>query len=111
MTLAKMKEASGKVVEMVTTVHLSDASNPVKEAHAMFLFVFSIATIIMCCASTTVCVRAARDSNIAMNAFNIRRKYQRNMQLYMIVKEKKMIDKQLAKAASGQYSANSMNNS
>ena len=75
MTIAKMKEASGKVVEMVTTVHLSDASNPVKEAHAMFLFVFSMATIVMCCASTTICVRAARDSNIAMNALNIRRKY------------------------------------
>ncbi len=32
-------------------------------------------------------------SNIAMNALNIRRKYQRNMQLFMLVKEKNLIDK------------------
>mmetsp|Transcript_16050 Transcript_16050/g.20329 ORF Transcript_16050/g.20329 Transcript_16050/m.20329 type:complete len:161 (+) Transcript_16050:307-789(+) len=74
-TLAKVKEASGKMIEMVTSLNMKDASNPVKEAHALFLFVFSFATIVMCCASTTICVRAARDSNIAMNALSIRRKY------------------------------------
>lgn len=92
----KVKSASQKLTNMITfDVELKDASNPVAEAHAVFLLVFSFATIVMCCASTTFIVRAARDSNIAMNALNIRRKYQRNMQLYMIVKEKKMIDRQL----------------
>ena len=88
----------------LSQVDKSDMSNPVKEAHALFLFVFSIATLVGCCASTTVCVRAARDSNIAMNALNIRRKYQRNMQLFMLVKEKKLIDNQLAKQARGEQS-------
>ena len=40
-----------------------------------------------------------------MNALNIRKKYQRNMQLYMIVKQKAMIDKQIARAANGQQSS------
>lgn len=98
----KVKSASHKLTSIVTSVQMKSANNPVQEAHAVFLFIFSIATIVMCCASTTFCVRAARDGNIAMNAMNIRRKYQRNMQLYMIVKEKKMIDKQLEKQVNGQ---------
>ena len=55
----------------------------------------------MCCASTTICVKAARDSKITMNALNIRRSYQRNMQLYMIVKEKGMIDRQIERVING----------
>jgi hypothetical protein len=81
------------IYEYVTNVHLSDASSPVSEAHTLFLFVFSFLTIIVCCASSTICVRAARDSNIAMNALNIRRKYHRNMQLFMLIKEKIMVEK------------------
>ena len=90
---------------MVSQVQVAKVGDRVSEAHALFVFIFSVATIVACCASTTICVRAARDSNIAMNALNIRRKYQRNMQLYMIVKEKQMIDKQLAKAANGLQSS------
>ena len=50
-------------------------------------------------------MRAARDSNIAMNALNIRRKYHRNMQLYMLVREKMMVERnvslQLANGSGG----------
>ncbi len=103
-TLDHLKFASKRMATFLSQVSRNDASTPVKEAHALFLFVFSIASIVGCCASTTVCVRAARDSNIAMNAMNIRRKYQRNMQLYMLLKEKKLIDNQLEKAARGDQS-------
>jgi uncharacterized protein YecT (DUF1311 family) len=63
-------------------------------ANAILMIVFSFLSIFACCASTTVCVRVARDCNIAMNAANIRKQYQRNMQLYCIMKEKNLIDAQ-----------------
>ena len=93
------KTSVRNIFDKVTALRVSDASAPVNEHHAVFLFVFSIMTIIGCCASTTMCVRAARDSNIAMNAVNIRRKYQRNMQLYLLIKEKMMVEKRAARAA------------
>ena len=62
------------------------------QANAILLVVFSFLSIFACSASTTVCVRVARDCNIAMNAANIRKQYQRNMQLYCIMKEKNLID-------------------
>ena len=49
-----------------------------------------------------MCVRVARDSNIMVNGMNIRRKYHRNMQLYMMIKEKMMLEKRAEKIASGQ---------
>ena len=88
-----LKAAGKEALDFVTSLAPSASSNPVDKKHALLLFVFAIASIVGCCASTTVCVRAARDSNIAMNALNIRRKYHRNMQLYMLVREKMMVDK------------------
>jgi len=79
--------------DVVTSIEFSDPSSPVKAAHATFLLIFAFVTIMLCCVSTAFCVRVARDSNITMNALDIRRRYQRNMQLYMIVREKKMLDK------------------
>ena len=67
-------------------------------ANAILMIVFSFLSIFACCASTTVCVRVARDCNIAMNAANIRKQYQRNMQLYCIMKEKNLIDAQHRKS-------------
>ena len=67
-------------------------------ANAILMIVFSFLSIFACCASTTVCVRVARDCNIAMNAANIRKQYQRNMQLYCIMKEKNLIDSQHQRA-------------
>ena len=84
--MEKVKSASRKLADFVTHVELKNANEPVAEAHALFLLVFSFATVLMCCATTTCIVRSSRDSNIAMNALRIRRRYQRNMQLYMIVK-------------------------
>lgn len=63
----------------------------------MFLFVFATLTIMTFFASTSICVQAARDCNIALNASTIRRKYQRNMQLYMMIKEKQAWDKRAAR--------------
>jgi len=83
-----LQESTAAVYNYVTSLHLSDANSPVSEEYALFLFVFSLMSIVGCCASSTIFVRAARDSNIAMNALNIRRKYHRNMQIYMLVKEK-----------------------
>lgn len=91
---------------------MKDASNPVSQAHALFLLVFSVMSIVGCCASTTVCVRAARDSNIAMNALNIRRKYHRNMQLYMLVREKMMVERNVSRQlANGSGSGGGFTNS
>lgn len=77
--MPKLKSLPGKTYEAISSVHLSEVSSPVAQAHALFIFIFSLFTIFCCCASTSICVRAARDSNINMNALNIRRKYQRNM--------------------------------
>lgn len=92
-----MKQKTAEVYNYVTAVHLSDANNPVSQAHALFLFVFSVLTIMTCCFSTTICVQAARDSNIALNVAKMHRKYQRNMQLYMMIKEKQAWDRRAAK--------------
>ena len=91
--LESLSSGANMLEESVTGVHLSDANSPVKKPYAIFLLVFAMCSIVACCASTTFCVRAARDSNIAVNALSIRRKYHRNMQLYMLVKEKMMIDR------------------
>ena len=96
-----LKAAGKEAYDLVTSLGPESVSMPVDKQYAMFLFLFSVVSIIGCCASTTVCVRAARDSNIAMNALNIRRKYHRNMQLYMLVREKMMVDKQFDKAQNG----------
>lgn len=105
--LENISEASNSVYNYVTSLDVTKASSPVSQAHALFLFVFSVGSIIGCCLSTTVCVRAARDSNIAMNALNIRRKYHRNMQLYMLVREKMMVEKQVARADNGHTNTSS----
>ena len=74
-TVNRIKESSKQLYNYVTDSAVKDLSNPVSDSNALFLLVFSIISIFGCCASTTFCVRAARDSNIAMNALNIRRKY------------------------------------
>ena len=71
----KVKSASRKLADFMAHAELKKINEPVAEAHALFLLVFSFATILMCCASTTCIVRSSRDSNIAMNAMTIRRKY------------------------------------
>ena len=88
-----------RVVDYVAQIDSKVLNSPVDRQYALFLFVFSLISIVGCCASTTICVKAARDSNIAMNALNIRRKYHRNMQLYMLVREKMMVDKQFERDA------------
>lgn len=96
----KISEASSQMMAYLGSINLSDAAGPVSEAHALALFVMSIASVILCCASTSSCVRAARDSNIAINALSIRKRYHRNMQLYMLLREKDLADKMAEKAAS-----------
>ena len=93
----KITHASKAVYNYVAQIDVADANSPVSQAHALFLLTFSVLSIIGCCASTTVCVRAARDSNIAMNALNIRRKYHRNMQLYMLVREKMLVERNVGR--------------
>lgn len=56
------------------------------------LVFLSFLSIFICCVSSTHCVRTARDCKIALNAMNIRRQYQRNMQLYCLMKEKMLIE-------------------
>ena len=75
MMVTIMNKVVKKAHEVTNSVELQDPSSPVKAAHATFLLFFSFFTIVMCCASTTICVRAARDSNITMNALSIRRGY------------------------------------
>lgn len=58
-------------------------------------------TIFACCASTTLCVRVARDCNIAVNAINIRRQYHRNEQLVNLMREKANIERNARRAAAG----------
>ena len=96
-----LEVAKKRFIAFLGQLRSASASAPVSESHAFMLFIVSFATIVTCCASTTICVRAARDSNIAMNAMKIRRKYHRNMQLYMLVREKMLIDKQAYRAANG----------
>ena len=113
---SQISEASKAVYNYVAQIDVADASSPVSQAHALFLLTFSVLSIIGCCASTTVCVRAARDSNIAMNALNIRRKYHRNMQLYMLVREKMLVERNVGRqlangVASGGFTNSSMTES
>ncbi len=100
-TVNRIKDTSKQLYNYVTESSLRDLSNPVSDSNALFLMVFSVVSIFGCCASTTFCVRAARDSNIAMNALSIRRKYHRNMQLYILMKEKMMVDRQALRASDG----------
>lgn len=93
MSVERLAMATQKVYDYVAQIDSQSLSTPVQKQYALFLFVFSVISIMGCCASTTICVRAARDSNIAMNALEIRRKYHRNMQLYMLIREKMMVDK------------------
>jgi len=81
----------------VTADYLSESaiSKPVSQNDSIYILVFSVLSIFMCCASTSFCVRQARDSNIQLNALAIRRRYQRNMQLYCLLKEKAHIEKQV----------------
>lgn len=95
------RETSSAVFEYVHDLSLSDAENPVQEAHAFFLLIFSLVAIVMFCASTTVCVRVARDSNIAANALSIRRRYQRNMQLYLIRKQMLQMEREADRVTAG----------
>ena len=99
--LSKVKKAGVDTYEYLTSIELKDVSTPVKQAHAFFLFVLAFMTIIGCCASTTVVVRMARDSNIAMNALSIKHKYHRNMQLFMLVKEKMAVERAHDRAFNG----------
>ena len=57
-------------------------------SHAIILLVFSMLSIFGCCVSTTICVRVARDTNIANNAAMIRKQYQRTKDLERLVIEK-----------------------
>ena len=50
----------------------------------IYIFIFSWLTIFACFISSTVCVRAARDQNIAHNAALIRKTYQRTRDLEQI---------------------------
>ena len=93
----QVEQASESLYTFVAQIDVSDANSPVSQAHALFLLTFSVMSIVGCCASTTICVRAARDSNIAMNALNIRRKYHRNMQLYMLVREKMLVERNVGR--------------
>lgn len=61
--------------------------------------IFSIFTIFACCASTTLCVRVARDCNLAVNAKSIRRQYHRNEQLVSLMREKERLDRNARRAA------------
>ena len=81
----------------ITADYLSESpiSKPVSQNDSIYLLVFSVLSIFMCCFSTSFCVRQARDSNIQLNALAIRRRYQRNMQLYCLLKEKAHIEKQV----------------
>ena len=97
----KIQDTSKQLYKFVTESSVKDLNNPVSDQNALFLLVFSVVSIFGCCASTTFCVRAARDSNIAMNALNIRRKYHRNMQLWILIKEKMMVERQAQRAADG----------
>ena len=90
-----------RLLEKVSEIRFANVSDPVEEAHALILFVFSVVSIMMCCYSTKFCVNGARDSNIKMNALKIRLQLQRNMMLNQIVQAKTMIDKRLERAANG----------
>lgn len=68
---------------------LSERVEPKYVGPLVFLAFLSI---FICCATSTHCVRTARDCKIALNAMNIRRQYQRNMQLYCLMKEKMLIE-------------------
>ena len=60
----------------------------VSPGHAVMLLIFSMLSILGCCVSTTMCVRVARDQNIANNAAMIRKQYQRTRDLERLVIEK-----------------------
>ena len=58
------------------------------EEYKYLVFVAGVMSVILVCASSHFCVRAARDSQIQLNAFQIKSRYQRQMQLYCLMKEK-----------------------
>ena len=100
-TYDKFKVASKDLYNNLSQIHVTDANNPVTETHAIFVLIFACVSILTCCGTTSYCVRVARDSNIMVNGMNIRRKYHRNMQLYMLIKEKMMLEKRAEKVARG----------
>ena len=95
------KVASKDLYNNLSQLHVTDANKPVTKNHAFFLLVFSVLSILSCCGASSFCVRVGRDSSIMLNGMNIRRKYHRNMQLYMLIKEKMMLEKRAEKIASG----------
>ena len=67
-------------------------AEPVDERFVGPIVVIALFTVFVCCSGATYIVRTARDSNITLNAISIRRQYQRNMQLYCLMKDKMLID-------------------
>ena len=95
------KVASKDLYNNFSQIHVTDANKPVTKNHAFFLLTFAVLSILSCCGASSFCVRVGRDSSIMLNGMNIRRKYHRNMQLYMLIKEKMMLEKRAEKIASG----------
>ena len=107
-TMAGVEAATGQLYDFVSQIHVKDANTRVSQAYVIFLLVFSIASILGCCCMTTFCVRAARDSNIAVAALNIRRQQLRHFQLQALIKEKMMVEYRTEKILNGGTISSSM---
>ena len=107
-TMSGVEAATGQLYDFVSQIHVKDANTRVSQAYVIFLLVFSIASILGCCCMTTFCVRAARDSNIAVAALNIRRQQLRHFQLQALIKEKMMVEYRTEKILNGGTISSSM---
>lgn len=67
-------------------------AEPVQKRFVGPLILIAIFSVFACCSGATYIVRSARDSRITLNAINIRRQYQRNMQLYCLMKDKMLVE-------------------
>lgn len=84
-----MQQSTDTDQAQTSAVNLSEKVDP---KFVSPLVVLAFISIFVCCVSSAHCVRTARDCKIALNAMTIRREYQRNMQLYCLMKEKMLID-------------------